>query len=138
LALRLRQPEEKVPVHSPDFDAAECINLVTLRRSGEEVATPVWFVLCNGLAWLRTAQHFGKVKRIRNDPRVRYAACDWHGKVQGDWLRGTAELVAADDPRAALIDRLLDDKYGERRAEMSRLMVEQSMQPVYVVITPRA
>jgi hypothetical protein len=37
-----------------------------------------------------------------------------------------------------VIDRLLDEKYGERRAEMSRLMQADGMEPVFVAITPAA
>mgnify|MGYP003379726299 CR=1 FL=1 len=51
-------------MHPPPFATAECINLVTRRRNGAEVATPVWFVLWNDTACLRTATRFGKVKRL--------------------------------------------------------------------------
>ena len=125
-------------MHPPSFAAAECINLVTRRRNGAEVATPVWFVLWNDTACLRTATRFGKVKRLRNDPAVRYAPCDWDGNVSGPWLEGRAELIPASDERAAVIDRLLDEKYGERRAGMSRLMQADGMEPVFVAITPAA
>ena len=125
-------------MHPPEFDTAECISLVTLRRDGTEVATPVWFVAWQGLLCLRTAAHFGKVRRLRNNPAVRYAPCDWHGSVNGPWLQGTAELIVASDARAAVIDRLLDEKYGERRAAMSRLMVAEGMQAVFVAIRPDA
>ena len=76
------------------------------------------------------------MKRLGNDPRVRYAPCDWDGNVHGPWLAGCAELIAAGDERAAAIDRLLEAKYGERRAAMSRLMLAEGMEPVFVAITP--
>ena len=100
-------------MHPPSFAGAECIKLVTRRRSGAEVATPVWFVLCNDTACLRTATRFGKVKRLGNDPAVRYAPCDWDGDVSGPWLEGRAELIPANDARATEIDRLLEQKYGD-------------------------
>ena len=115
------------PAHPPEFASAECINLVTRRRNGAEVATPVWFVPWNG-----------KVKRLRNDPLVRYAACDWDGKVSGPWLEGRAELILATDARATAIDRLLDARYGERRAEMNRLMQAEGMEPIFIAITADA
>ena len=125
-------------MHPPDFAGAECIKLVTRRRNGAEVATPVWFVLSNDIACLRTATRFGKVKRLRNDPAVRYAPCDWDGNVSGPWLEGRAELIPANDARATEIDRLLEQKYGERRADMNRLMQAEGMEPVFVAITPTA
>jgi hypothetical protein len=136
-----REPEPGInrsQLHPPAFATAECIKLVTRRRNGAEVATPVWFVLWNDTACLRTATRFGKVKRLHNDPAVRYAPCDWDGNVSGPWLEGRAELIPATDERAAVIDRLLDGKYGERRAEMSRLMQADGMEPVFVAITPAA
>lgn len=123
------------PAHSPAFATSECIKLVTRRRNGVEVATPVWFVLWNDKVCLRTATRFGKVKRLRNDPVVRYAPCDWDGKLSGPWLEGHAELILATDARAATLDRLLDARYGERRAEMTRLMQTEGMEPIFVAIT---
>ena len=125
-------------MHPPPFTDSECIQLVTRRRNGAEVATPVWFVLWQDMACLRTATRFGKVRRLHDDPAVRYAPCDWDGNVSGPWLEGRAELIAATDERAAVIDRLLDEKYGERRAQMSRLMQTAGMEPVFIAITPQA
>jgi PPOX class probable F420-dependent enzyme len=125
-------------MHPPPFTDSECIQLVTRRRNGAEVATPVWFVLWQDMACLRTATRFGKVRRLHDDPAVRYAPCDWDGNVSGPWLEGRAELIAATDERAAVIDRLLDEKYGERRAQMSRLMQTEGMEPVFIAITPQA
>ena len=125
-------------MHPPPFTDSECIQLVTRRRNGAEVATPVWFVLWQDMACLRTATRFGKVRRLHDDPAVRYAPCDWDGNVSGPWLEGRAELIAATDERAAVIDRLPDEKYGERRAQMSRLMQTEGMEPVFIAITPQA
>ena len=125
-------------MHPPPFTDSERIQLVTRRRNGAEVATPVWFVLWQDMACLRTATRFGKVRRLHDDPAVRYAPCDWDGNVSGPWLEGRAELIAATDERAAVIDRLLDEKYGERRAQMSRLMQTEGMEPVFIAITPQA
>ena len=80
-------------MHPPPFTDSECIQLVTRRRNGAEVATPVWFVLWRDMACLRTATRFGKVKRLHDDPAVRYAPCDWDGNVSGPWLEGRAELL---------------------------------------------
>jgi len=115
---------------------AECIKLVTFRKSGAEVATPVWFVLAQGRIFVRTLAHFGKVRRLRDDPAVRFAACDWHGNLSGPWYRGEAELLAPDDVRIAGVDGLFDAKYGERRAEMNRLIASEGFVPVFIGVTP--
>ncbi|MDA1260873.1 MAG: PPOX class F420-dependent oxidoreductase [Planctomycetota bacterium] len=37
----------------------------------------------------------GKVKRLRSNPAVRMAACDFKGRVLSDWCDGRARLVDA-------------------------------------------
>jgi PPOX class probable F420-dependent enzyme len=87
------------------------INLETFRKDGTGVKTPVW---CAGLAGKLVAFSAGsayKVKRIRNDARVRAAACDVRGNVRGEWLSGNARVL--DDPaEAAGAHRALRAKYG--------------------------
>lgn len=115
---------------------AECISLATRRRDGREVLTPVWYVEHEGRVWLRTARQFGKVKRLRNDPHLRYAPCDSDGKLQGEWRSGIAEEIPANDPRTQAPDALLDARYGERRAQMSAYLSEHGLDPVFFAISP--
>ena len=46
-----------------DFDRARYMRLATFRRSGAEVATPVWFAAADGRLYVFTAEQSGKVKR---------------------------------------------------------------------------
>jgi hypothetical protein len=85
------------------------ISLETFKRSGEGVKTPVWFVLHDGALYVYTEADSWKVKRIRNNPRVRVALCTVRGRVTGPWVDGSASLVEGDERRTA--DRLLDRKY---------------------------
>jgi len=39
----------------------------------------------------------GKVKRIRNNPRVRIAPCDMRGRVLGEWVEARAEIVTGEE-----------------------------------------
>ena len=53
----------------------------------------------------------GKVKRIRNDGRVRLAPCDARGRLRGDWLEGHARML--DGPEG--VERglaAIERKYG--------------------------
>ncbi len=117
-------------------EQAECINLATRRRDGSEVLTPVWYVWHEERLWLRTALQFGKVKRLRNDARLRFAPCDWNGNLLGDWQEGTAELFSAADSRTHAAEALLEQRYGERRAQMSAYLREQQLEPVFIAVTP--
>ena len=72
------------------------VNLATFRKSGREVRTPVWIVSEGERLCVYTNVTSGKVKRIRNDGRVRLAPCDARGRLRGDWVEGRASMV--DDP----------------------------------------
>lgn len=70
--------------------------LVTYRRSGEGVPTPIWFGLDGERVWIATEADSAKVRRLRRDPRVRIGPCDSRGKPFGPLADGTARIVPAD------------------------------------------
>ncbi|HSO74526.1 MAG TPA: PPOX class F420-dependent oxidoreductase [Blastocatellia bacterium] len=92
------------------FANEKYLNLETLRKTGTPVRTPLWFAEENGLLYIYSLADAGKVKRIRNNPRVRVAPCDMRGNLKGDWVDGQARLLEGDEANQA--NRLLDDKYG--------------------------
>src|SRR5207245_434198 len=57
--------------------------LVTYKRNGEAVPTPVWFGLRDGKVYIRSEGDVAKVRRIRNNPRVRLAPCTVRGQTDG-------------------------------------------------------
>ena len=85
------------------------ISLETFKKNGQGVKTPVWFVLHKNAFYVYTEADSWKVKRIRNNPRVRVAVCTIRGDIKGPWLDATASLVDGDERLAA--DKLLDQKY---------------------------
>jgi PPOX class probable F420-dependent enzyme len=89
------------------------LSLETFKKNGQGVKTPVWFVLHNDALYAYTEADSWKVKRIRNQPRVRVAVCNIRGDVKGDWLEATASIIEGDERLAA--DRLLDRKYFLKR-----------------------
>jgi PPOX class probable F420-dependent enzyme len=80
------------------LDAHRYLALVTFRRDGRAVSTPVWFAASGGRLYVFTAGDAGKVKRLRNDPRIRVAPCSARGAVRGDWIDGRARRL--DEPEA--------------------------------------
>jgi PPOX class probable F420-dependent enzyme len=93
------------------FKRQKYLNLETLRKSGESMRTPVWFVLDGENFYVSTLANSGKVKRIRNNGRVNLAACKMDGKVTGVWTPAQAREVA--DPEIiSKVNSLLDKKYG--------------------------
>lgn len=91
------------------FRGHKYLNLETFRRSGAGVRTPLWFAEKDGELLLYTLADSGKVKRIRNNPRVRVAPSDMRGKLLGDWIDAQARFLEGDQAREA--NRLLNQKY---------------------------
>lgn len=73
------------------------IQLTTFRRNGEPVSTPVWFALHGGRLHVTTDPDSGKMKRIRNEPRVLVAPCNAWGRPKGESVEGIARPVE-DEP----------------------------------------
>jgi hypothetical protein len=93
------------------MDDHRYVCLATVRRSGVEVKTPIWFAAVGEKLYAVTAGAAGKVKRLRHSPRVRIAPCDARGRVQGVWRDGIGRIVT--DPQ--VIERAhaaLRAKYG--------------------------
>jgi hypothetical protein len=84
---------------------ARFIDLVTFRRSGEPVGTPVLFVLDDDRLLVRTAHDAGKLKRLAHTASVELTPCDSRGRHLGPTLSGTARVLGPDAVRLTL-DRL--------------------------------
>lgn len=85
------------------------LSLVTRRKNGQEVATPMWFVVEGDRIFMRTDASSGKVKRIRNNPRVSLAACTGRGRETGPRMEATARL--AEPSLLEGVNRSLKQKY---------------------------
>jgi PPOX class probable F420-dependent enzyme len=78
----------------PDaLQRARYLSLATFRRDGRAVETPVWFAEHAGHLYVFSEAKAGKMKRLRNDSRVRVAACGALGTLRGEWLVGSARRV---------------------------------------------
>jgi PPOX class probable F420-dependent enzyme len=92
------------------FQNKEYIRLETVKRNGQVVSTPVWFVVEDDTLFVRSYVNSGKVKRMRNDPHVRITPSDAMGKPHGLTIDGTA--IRADGDMEIKISQLLYRKYG--------------------------
>lgn len=89
------------------------IVLTTFRRDGAGVMTPVWFAVEDGKLYVGTPADSGKVKRIRNNPKVQLAPCTASGRALGPSIEARARVLPADEEAAA--NQALNRKYGLRR-----------------------
>lgn len=101
------------------------IDLVTYRKSGVPVHTPVWFAEQDGRLYVMTRGDSGKLKRIRNNSRVEVAPCTARGRRTGPPLVAIAR-VGDDQP---LGRKLIRAKYW-----LARLPI-WSKQNVYLELT---
>ena len=99
------------------FAGQKYLNLETFKKDGTGVKTPVWFAAdpsakldsSDAKLYVYTIGASGKVKRVRNNPRVKIAPCDMSGKVLGDWVEARAEILSGE--QAAHGMELLNKKY---------------------------
>jgi len=112
------------------FAKQQFINVETYRRNGQAVPTPVWFVGDQGTLYVPTVDGSGKVKRIRNNPRVRVTPCDMRGGPLGEWVEGQARF--ADAAESNRVNQLLAHKYGLQKA-MFEIMGKLQGRPYTVI-----
>jgi len=99
------------------FAGHKYLNLETFKKSGEGVKTPVWFAADPSASldsndaklYVYTIGVSGKVKRIRNNPRVKIAPCDMRGRVLGEWVEARVAIVTSEEAARGM--RLLNKKY---------------------------
>lgn len=107
--------------------------VVTYRRSGEGVPTPVWFGLGDGTVYFRSLANNGKTKRIRHTPEVRIAPCTSRGRPLGPPFVGKAQILSpAEEPEA---ERCLTANFGLGRRLYNRLVAHR-VEGVYIAVTP--
>ncbi len=100
----------------PHLHGHQYANLTTYRKSGVAVPTPVWFAIepdAQGqeVLYVVTGADSGKVKRIRNNPRVALEPSDQRGKTLGPSADGQARIIS-DPAEAQHAKAALDRKYG--------------------------
>ena len=87
------------------FDKTRQIVLVTFKRSGEAMPSPIYHGVADGKLYVRTDASTGKVKRLRNNPRVVVVPCSLRGKPKGRAVAGTARILP--ESEHARVDRVI-------------------------------
>ena len=74
-------------------DRKHCL-VVSYRRDGTAVPTPVWFGSDSRGLYFRSRAGSAKVKRIRRNPQILVAPCDENGAPLGEAVAAAAEPLA--------------------------------------------
>lgn len=90
--------------------ASSFVSLVTFRKNGQAVATPVWIAPDGDELVVTTEVSTGKVKRLRRNSQVTLEPCSRMGKVEADSVALVAQGRIVDNDERA--NRALAAKYG--------------------------
>jgi PPOX class probable F420-dependent enzyme len=107
--------------------------LVTFRRDGTPVPTPVWAAEADGRLYARSERTAGKIKRLRHDPRVLVAPCTVRGKPLGSPFEATARMLPSQDE--AIAEQALVRRYGLGRALFEWTLDRMRIDMCYLEIT---
>jgi uncharacterized protein len=99
------------------FSGEKYLNIETFRKNGVGVRTPVWFAASGPIEpdrddvvlYLYTLPDSGKMKRMRNNRRVRIGPCSMSGGLRGTWVDAEARFVEGTEAQHA--NRMLNRKY---------------------------
>lgn len=91
------------------FRNEKYLSIETFRKNGQGVKTPVWFAADpnaditseNARLFFYTIGVSGKVKRIRNNPRVKIAPCNIRGEVTGEWQDAQVQIISGEEAKRA-------------------------------------
>jgi PPOX class probable F420-dependent enzyme len=139
---RIRSPKAAEAAGRPgqtgDFGSlrgAKYTLLVTFKRSGDPVPTPVWAGLAdNGRMYVRTEPESAKVRRLRNDPHVRVAASNVRGKPRGPLIEGRARVVPDDEEDYA--ERAIAEHFGLGRRIYESTVGAAAGPMIYIEVSP--
>ncbi len=106
-----------------DIGNPKYIALETFRKNGQGVNTPVWTVAQEGKLLVWTQGDSWKVRRARNNPRVRVARCDMRGNVQGPWVEGVVMSISDEEETKRSMAGFLRRKYPFAVAVLSLIAV---------------
>jgi uncharacterized protein len=110
--------------------------VVTYRRDGRPVATPVWAAEDDGRFYVRSERAAGKVKRLRRDNRVLLAPCTVRGRPLGAPFEGHARALPPDEEARG--ERALARRYGLGRELFERSVDIMRVDMCYLEIVPGA
>jgi uncharacterized protein len=131
-------------VNAPRTGSLEAIGgckralLVTYRRDGAPVPTPVWAAAAPAgeVLYVRSERSSGKVKRLRGDPRMLVAPCTARGKPLGPPFQATGRVLARE--QEPLAEQILAMRYGLGRELFERAMDLIRVDMCYIQVTPVA
>jgi uncharacterized protein len=141
---KLRHPgafhvDEATGTDLAGFDKVRQIVLVTYKRSGEAVPSPINHGVADGKLYVRTDPSTGKVKRIRNNPRVVVVPSSFRGSPTGPAVAGVVARILPETEHSHA-DRVIAANWSLPMKVFERSLDKGSaafgMKIAYIEITP--
>ena len=121
--------------HSADgFLKSRHALIVSFRRDGRPVPTPVWVGFTDGHLYVRSERASGKVRRLRRDPRALVAPCTRRGQPTGAPIEMTARVLPAPEERIG--EKALKERFGLGRELFELTMDVMRVDMCYLELTP--
>ncbi|HEY3998916.1 MAG TPA: PPOX class F420-dependent oxidoreductase [Candidatus Xenobia bacterium] len=117
-----------------NWDDHRFVSLTTFKKSGEAVATPMWFVVISGKVCIYTSGASWKVRRLRNNPRATLAPCTAGAKLLGDACDVTARFLGGVEAEAVRV--ALRQRYGLQKAAVDVFSRLKGTVPAYIEFSP--
>ncbi|MBI5160960.1 MAG: PPOX class F420-dependent oxidoreductase [Micrococcales bacterium] len=96
-----------------DLGDESFVSLTTFRKNGDGVPTTVWVARDGDALIVTTNDGTGKVKRLRNDPRVQLRPSTRRGKVEPDApVASGVAAILRDEESGERLHRIFTAKYG--------------------------
>jgi uncharacterized protein len=108
------------------------MTMVSYKRDGTPVATPLWFGLGDGRLYFRTLTNTAKLKRIARNPRVLVAPSTVRGRPLGPPFAGRARVLES-PAEVAEAERRIAANYGVERRLYLKAIRDAEVRYVEVV-----
>ena len=124
------------------FSGQKYLNLETFKKSGQGVKTPVWFAAepstkldsHDAKLYVYTIGVSGKVKRIRNNPRVNIAPGDMRGNPKAPCVPARAEILTGAQAEHGM--QLLNKKYAPWKQLLDFFAMFRERERTVLVLRP--
>ena len=95
-----------------DFESVEYVNLVTFKKDGSSITTPVWVAPYQNSLVVTTSLNAGKVKRIKNNGQATiYVTNQTGSKKLSESLNVSASLITDSKDKSEAVEKI-KKKYG--------------------------
>jgi PPOX class probable F420-dependent enzyme len=134
-ALKAGRSAEQLPTGTlEDIARRKNALVITFRRDGSPVPTPVWAAVADGRIYVRTERASAKVKRLRREPHALIAPCTREGRILGPPLKVSGRVLElAEEP---LAERALRERYGPGRELFERTIDLLRVDAAYLAFAP--